>query len=138
YFGVSKESIKITKDPLIPINNSLGPLGTSFLIANVYSFYHLISHNQILVNNYLQFDNLNLKQTFQVIKYYLIDDNEQIYNPDPYSNIIFNLNWYFLHHNYCIRAHNLIQTIHLKQFVIIHRQFAGNCLALSKTTIHYR
>nr|YP_009317899.1 RNA polymerase beta subunit [Haberlea rhodopensis]AOY41452.1 RNA polymerase beta subunit [Haberlea rhodopensis] len=99
YQSVIKESIKMTKDPLIPIKNPLGPLGTAFLIANVYSFYHLLTHDQILVNNYLQLD--NLKQTFQVINYYLMDENEKIYNPDPCSNIIFTLNWYFLHPNYC-------------------------------------
>nr|YP_010837920.1 RNA polymerase beta'' subunit [Anna rubidiflora]WGF19655.1 RNA polymerase beta'' subunit [Anna rubidiflora] len=99
YKNVIKESIKMTKDPLISIKNPLGPLATAFLIANVYSFYHLLTHNQILVNNYLQLD--NLKQTFQVIKYYLMDENEKIYNPDPCSNIIFTLNWYFLHPNYC-------------------------------------
>nr|YP_011004488.1 RNA polymerase beta'' subunit [Orthosiphon aristatus var. aristatus]WPT27144.1 RNA polymerase beta'' subunit [Orthosiphon aristatus var. aristatus] len=99
YHNVIKESI--TKDPVIPIKNSPGPLGTAFLIANVYSFYYLITHNQILVNNYLQLD--NLKQTFQVIKfkYYLIDENEKMYNLRPCSNIIFNLNSYFLHPNYC-------------------------------------
>nr|AQV09912.1 RpoC2 [Lavandula angustifolia] len=96
-----KDSIQIIKDPVIPIKNSPGPLGTAFLIANVYSFYHLLTHNQILLNNYLQLD--NLKQTFQIIKfkYYLIDENEKIYNPRPCSNIIFNLNWYFLYPNYC-------------------------------------
>nr|YP_010721679.1 RNA polymerase beta'' subunit [Verbena bonariensis]WDS80660.1 RNA polymerase beta'' subunit [Verbena bonariensis] len=99
YHNVLKESIPISKDPLIPIKNSLGPLGTAFLIANVYSFYHLITHNQILVNNYLELD--NLKQTFQVIKYYLMDENEKIYKPDPCSNIIFNLNWDFRHPHYC-------------------------------------
>nr|YP_010838006.1 RNA polymerase beta'' subunit [Anna submontana]WGF19741.1 RNA polymerase beta'' subunit [Anna submontana]WKW93619.1 RNA polymerase beta'' subunit [Anna submontana] len=99
YQNVIKESIKMTKDPIISIKNPLGPLATTFLIANVYSFYHLLTHNQILVNNYLQLD--NLKQTFQVIKYYLMDENEKIYNPDPCSNIIFTLNWYFLHPNYC-------------------------------------
>nr|YP_010593264.1 RNA polymerase beta'' subunit [Coleus hadiensis]WAI96344.1 RNA polymerase beta'' subunit [Coleus hadiensis] len=101
YHNVIKESILITKDPVIPIKNSPGPLGTAFLITNVYSFYHLITHNQILVNNYLQLD--NLKQTFQVIKfkYYLIDENEKIYNLRPCSNIIFYLNSYFLHPNYC-------------------------------------
>nr|UDY72071.1 RNA polymerase beta'' subunit [Pycnostachys reticulata] len=101
YHNVIKESILITKDPVIPIKNSPGPLGTAFLITNVYSFYHLITHNQILVNNYLQLD--NLKQTFQVIKlkYYLLDENEKIYNLRPCSNIIFNLNSYFLHPNYC-------------------------------------
>nr|YP_010027261.1 RNA polymerase beta'' subunit [Oreocharis cotinifolia]QOS04336.1 RNA polymerase beta'' subunit [Oreocharis cotinifolia] len=99
YQNVIKESLKMTKDPLISIKNPLGPLATAFLIANVYSFYHLLTHDQILVNNYLQLD--NLKQTFQVIKYYLMDENEKIYNPDPCSNIIFTLNWYFLHPNYC-------------------------------------
>nr|YP_010636185.1 RNA polymerase beta'' subunit [Litostigma coriaceifolium]WBQ48654.1 RNA polymerase beta'' subunit [Litostigma coriaceifolium] len=99
YQSVIKESIKMRKYLLIPIKNPLGPLGTVFLIANVYSFYHLLTHDQILVNNYLQLD--NLKQTFQVIKYYLMDENDKIYNPDPCSNIIFTLNWYFLHPNYC-------------------------------------
>nr|QBK39316.1 RNA polymerase beta'' subunit [Stewartia cordifolia] len=98
--NVIKESIQ--KNPLMPIRNSLGPLGTAFKIANFYLFYYLITYNQILVTNYLQLD--NLKQTFQIIKYYLMDENGKIYNPDPCSNIIlnpFNLNWYFLHHNYC-------------------------------------
>uniref|UniRef100_UPI0030035AF7 RNA polymerase beta'' subunit n=1 Tax=Didymocarpus sinoprimulinus TaxID=1736677 RepID=UPI0030035AF7 len=99
YQNVIKESIKMTKDPLISIKNPPGPLATAFLIANIYSFYHLLTHDQILVNNYLQLD--NLKHTFQVIKYYLMDENEKIYNPDPCSNIIFTLNWYFLHPNYC-------------------------------------
>nr|QVL26876.1 RNA polymerase beta'' subunit [Sphenodesme mollis] len=112
--NVIKESIKITKDPVIAIKNSLGPLGTALLIVNVYSFYHLITHNQILVNNYLQLD--NLKQTFQIIKfkYYLIDENEKIYNPDPCSNIIFNLNWYFLHPNYCQETSTIMS---LGQFI---------------------
>nr|YP_010413306.1 RNA polymerase beta'' subunit [Verbascum sinaiticum]YP_011015424.1 RNA polymerase beta'' subunit [Verbascum chaixii]YP_011015510.1 RNA polymerase beta'' subunit [Verbascum songaricum]URQ17874.1 RNA polymerase beta'' subunit [Verbascum sinaiticum]UXP85635.1 RNA polymerase beta'' subunit [Verbascum chaixii]UXP85807.1 RNA polymerase beta'' subunit [Verbascum songaricum] len=112
YHNVIKESIKITKDPRIPIKNSLGPLGTAFLIVNVYSFYHLITHNQILVNNYLQLD--NLKQIFQVIKYYLMDENEKIYKPDPCSNIIFNLNWYFLHPNYCQETSTIMS---LGQFI---------------------
>nr|QKQ12419.1 RNA polymerase beta'' subunit [Rheum pumilum] len=89
-------------DPRIPIRTLSGPFGTVLQIANFYSFYRLITHNQILVINYLQLD--NLKQTFRVMKYYLIDENRKIYNPDPVSNIIFNpfkLNWYCLHHNYC-------------------------------------
>nr|WRY72238.1 RNA polymerase beta'' subunit [Sclerocactus unguispinus] len=96
-----KESIK--KDNLIPIRNSLGPLGTALQIANFFSFYYLITHNQILVTNYLKLD--NLKQTFQVLKfqYYFMDENGRISNPDPCSNILnpFNLNWYFLHYNFC-------------------------------------
>nr|YP_010725464.1 RNA polymerase beta'' subunit [Trapella sinensis]WDY12364.1 RNA polymerase beta'' subunit [Trapella sinensis] len=103
YHNGIKESIQITKDSLIPIKNSLvpiknslGPLGTAIRIANVYSFYHLITHNKILVNNFA-----NVKQTFQVIKYYLIDETEKVSNPDhPSSNVIFNLNWDFLHPNY--------------------------------------
>nr|YP_009462068.1 RNA polymerase beta'' chain [Nestegis apetala]YP_009644534.1 RNA polymerase beta subunit [Nestegis cunninghamii]AUT84391.1 RNA polymerase beta'' chain [Nestegis apetala]QBS52387.1 RNA polymerase beta subunit [Nestegis cunninghamii] len=115
YHNVIKESIQITKDPRIPIKNSLGPFGTAFTIVNFYSFYHLITHNQILVNNYLQLD--NLKQTFQVIKYYLMDENDKIYNPEPGSNIIlnpFNLNWYFLHDNYCQETSTIIS---LGQFI---------------------
>nr|YP_010489435.1 RNA polymerase beta'' subunit [Bistorta emodi]UWM10904.1 RNA polymerase beta'' subunit [Bistorta emodi] len=88
-------------DPIIPIRNSSGPFGAALQIANFDSFYHLLTHNQILVTNYLQLD--NLKQTFRVMKYYLIDENRKIYNPDPVRNIIFNpfqLNWHCLHHNY--------------------------------------
>lgn len=103
YHNVIKQSIPIQKDSLIPIRNSLGPLGTvlQIQIANFYSFYYLITHNQISVTKYLKLD--NLKQPFQVIKYYLMDENGEIYNPDPDSNIVlnpFNLNWYFFHHNY--------------------------------------
>nr|YP_010865803.1 RNA polymerase beta'' subunit [Maesa japonica]WGT92010.1 RNA polymerase beta'' subunit [Maesa japonica] len=112
-FNVIKESIK--KNSLMPIRNSLGPLGTAFKIANFYLFSYLITYNQILVTKYLQFD--NLKQTFQVLKYYLMDENGKIYNPDPCSNIVlnpFNLNWYFLHHNYCEKASTKIS---LGQFI---------------------
>nr|YP_010225665.1 RNA polymerase beta'' subunit [Grevillea robusta]UDD74516.1 RNA polymerase beta'' subunit [Grevillea robusta] len=108
YHNVTKESIK--RDPLISIRNSLGPLGTVSKIANFYSsYYYLITHNPILVNKYLLFD--NLKHTFQVFKYYLIDENGKIYNPDPCINIIlnsFNLNWYFLHHDYCEETSTII------------------------------
>ena len=115
YHSVIKESIK--KDPLIPIRNSLGPLGTCLPIENFYSSYHLITHNQILVTKYLQLD--NLKQTFQVIKlkYYLMDENGKIFNPDPCRNIIlnpFNLNWSFLHHYYCAETSKIIS---LGQFI---------------------
>lgn len=97
----AKESSK--KDRLIPINNSFGPLGTVLHFVPFF-FYHLITHNQILVNNFLQLD--NLKQTCQVLKYqyYLMDENRIIYNPDFCSNIIlnpFNLHWDFLHYNFC-------------------------------------
>nr|YP_009479892.1 RNA polymerase beta' subunit [Oresitrophe rupifraga]AVX48236.1 RNA polymerase beta' subunit [Oresitrophe rupifraga]QKV45524.1 RNA polymerase beta'' subunit [Oresitrophe rupifraga] len=113
YHNVIKESIK--RDFLIPIRNSLGPLGTALQIADFYSFYDLITRNQILVTKYLQLD--NLKQIFQVLKYYLMDENGRIYNPDPCSNIIlnpFNLNWYFLHHNCCEET---TTTVSLGQFI---------------------
>nr|YP_009866810.1 RNA polymerase beta'' subunit [Rhus integrifolia]YP_009866894.1 RNA polymerase beta'' subunit [Rhus ovata]QKG02594.1 RNA polymerase beta'' subunit [Rhus integrifolia]QKG02678.1 RNA polymerase beta'' subunit [Rhus ovata] len=117
YHNVIKQSIKIQKDPLIPIRNSLGPLGTVLQIANFYSFYYLITHNQISVTKYFKLD--NLKQTFQVFKYYLMvmDENRRIYNPDPYSTIVlnpFNLNWYFLHHNYYEEMPTIIR---LGQFI---------------------
>nr|YP_009862523.1 RNA polymerase beta'' subunit [Aphanamixis polystachya]QKD75729.1 RNA polymerase beta'' subunit [Aphanamixis polystachya] len=108
YHNVIKQSIKIQKDSLIRIKNSLGPLGTVLQIANFYSFYYLITHNQISVTKYLKLD--NLKQPFQV-KYYLMDENGEIYNPDPDSQIVlnpFNLNWYFLHHNYCEEMSTII------------------------------
>nr|QGT34044.1 RNA polymerase beta' subunit [Chamaesium wolffianum] len=113
YHNVIKESIK--KDPPIPIRNFLGPLGTALQIANFYSFSHLITYNQILVTNYLQLD--NLKQTFQVLKYFLMDETGKIYNSDSCSNIIlnpFNLNWYFLLHNYCEETSTIMS---LGQFI---------------------
>nr|YP_011001205.1 RNA polymerase beta'' subunit [Gamocarpha alpina]WPN86124.1 RNA polymerase beta'' subunit [Gamocarpha alpina]WVH38840.1 RNA polymerase beta'' subunit [Gamocarpha alpina] len=111
--NVIKESIE--KDPLIPIRNSLGPLGTGLPISNLDLFSHLITHNQILVTNYLQLE--NLKQILQILKYYLLDENGKIYNPDSCSNIIlnpFNLNWYFLHYNYCEEISTIVS---LGQFI---------------------
>nr|YP_008577908.1 RNA polymerase beta'' subunit [Angophora floribunda]YP_008577993.1 RNA polymerase beta'' subunit [Angophora costata]AGC59317.1 RNA polymerase beta'' subunit [Angophora floribunda]AGC59402.1 RNA polymerase beta'' subunit [Angophora costata] len=117
YHNVIKESIK--KDPIIKIRNSIGPLGTVLQFVNFYSFYYLITHNPILVTKYLQLE--NLKPTFQVINYYLMDENGRILNPDSCSNIVlnsFNLNWYFLHHNY---YHNYFEErstiISLGQFI---------------------
>nr|UAV87093.1 RNA polymerase beta'' subunit [Zanthoxylum simulans] len=101
YHNVIKQSIPTQKDSLTPIRNSLGPLGTVLQIANFYSFYYLITHNHLSVTNYLKLD--NLKQPCQTLKYYLMDENGEISNPDTDSKIIlnpFNLNWYFLHHNY--------------------------------------
>nr|YP_009708875.1 RNA polymerase beta'' subunit [Myrsine stolonifera]QEW86519.1 RNA polymerase beta'' subunit [Myrsine stolonifera] len=113
-FNVIKKSIN--KNSLMPIRNLLGPLGIAFKIANFYSFSCLITYNQIPVTKYLQFD--NLKQTFQVLlKYYLLDENGKIYNPDPCSKTFLNpvnLNWYFLHHNYCEKVSTKIT---LGQFI---------------------
>jgi DNA-directed RNA polymerase subunit beta' len=69
----------------------------------------------------LKLDNLKLKQTSKVLKYYLMDENGRIVNHDPYSNNVLNpfkLNWYFLHHNY---HHNYCEEtftiINLGQFI---------------------
>ena len=102
------------RDSLIPIRNSLGPLGLGRTpqIVHFYSFYHLITYNQISITKYLQLD--NFKQTFQVLKYYLMDENGRVSiynNPNPRGNIVlnpFNLNWNFLHHNYCEEASRII------------------------------
>nr|YP_010629809.1 RNA polymerase beta'' subunit [Begonia rossmanniae]WBN96765.1 RNA polymerase beta'' subunit [Begonia rossmanniae] len=98
-YNVIKESIQ--KDSLISIRNSLGPLGVVPQILNFYSFSQLITHNQISITNYFELD--NLKQTFEVFNYYLMDENGRILNSDPCSNMVlnpFNLTWFFLHHNY--------------------------------------
>nr|YP_009435742.1 RNA polymerase beta'' subunit [Monopsis alba]ATG25744.1 RNA polymerase beta'' subunit [Monopsis alba] len=111
--AVIKESI--TTDFLIPTRNSLGPLGTSLQIANFYSFSHLITYNQILLTNYFQL--FNLKPTFQVLKYYLMDENGKILKPDPCRNIILNplnLNWDFFHSNCCEKSSTIIS---LGQFI---------------------
>nr|BDB16019.1 RNA polymerase beta'' subunit [Onobrychis gaubae] len=113
--GIKKNPKPFKKDAIIPINNSLGPLGIALQIANFYSFYRLITHNQISITKNLQFD--KLKETFERIKYYLMDENETIFKPDLYSNIVlnpFHLNWYFLHHNYCEKTFPIIS---LGQFI---------------------
>lgn len=101
--NVIKEKESILKNLLMPIRTSLGPVGTAFQIAHFFSFYYyLITYNQIWVTNYLQLD--NFKETFQVLKYYFMDEKGKIYNANPCSNIVlnpFNLNWYFLYHNNC-------------------------------------
>nr|YP_010330751.1 RNA polymerase beta'' subunit [Parietaria floridana]UNY33973.1 RNA polymerase beta'' subunit [Parietaria floridana] len=100
-----KESIN--KNSRISIRNSLGPLGTACQIVH---FYYLVkTHNQISLTKYLQLD--NLKQTLQVIKYYLMDEIGRIYNSNPCSNVLlnpFNLNWHFPHHNYCEKKYTII------------------------------
>nr|YP_010266923.1 RNA polymerase beta'' subunit [Hosta tsushimensis var. tibae]UIF92896.1 RNA polymerase beta'' subunit [Hosta tsushimensis var. tibae] len=108
YNNVAKES-----NPITPIRDLLGPLGTIVpKIVNFYSSYHLITHNQILLNKYWLLD--NFKQTFQVLevlKYCLIDENRRIYNPGPCNNIIlnpFHLNWCFPHYNYCEETSTII------------------------------
>nr|YP_010211616.1 RNA polymerase beta'' subunit [Astragalus galactites]UBI43052.1 RNA polymerase beta'' subunit [Astragalus galactites] len=114
-FNNVKDPNWIKKDPIIAIKNSLGPVGIALQIENFYSFSRLITHNQISITKNLQLD--KLKETFQVIKYYLMDENETIFKPDLYSNIVlnpFHLNWYFLHHNFCEKTLTIIS---LGQFI---------------------
>nr|YP_010229595.1 RNA polymerase beta'' subunit [Zephyranthes phycelloides]QQX44936.1 RNA polymerase beta'' subunit [Zephyranthes phycelloides] len=108
YNNVAKES-----NPITPIRDLLGPLGTIVpKIVNFYSSYHLITHNQILLNKYWILDNFKqTSQVLEVLKYCLIDENRGIYNPGPRNNIIlnpFHLNWCFLHHNYCEETPTII------------------------------
>nr|YP_010214730.1 RNA polymerase beta' subunit [Nuytsia floribunda]UBN08650.1 RNA polymerase beta' subunit [Nuytsia floribunda] len=113
YNNIKNKSIK--KDSRIPIGDSLGLVGTAFPIVNLDLFYYLITHNRILVTNYLQLD--NFKHIFEVLNYYFIDENGIIYNIGTCSNIIlnrFNLNWYFLHHNYCEETYTIMS---LGQFI---------------------
>lgn len=122
---------KFKRDPIIPIKNSLGPLGIALQVTNFYSFYHLITHNKISITKNLQLD--KLKETFQVIKYYLMDENNRILKPDLYSNIILNpfyLNWHFLHHNYCEKTFTIIS---LGQFIC-----ENVCIAQTKNEPHLK
>nr|UFK62610.1 RNA polymerase beta'' subunit [Psychotria rubra] len=128
YHNRLNESIK--KNPRITIRASLGPLGLAYPITNFYLFSHLITHNHMLVTNYLKLD--NLKQIFQLIKYYSMDENGKIYNPDPCTcnNIIlilnpFNLNWYFFYHNYCY-FEETFTIISLGQFICANVCIAKN------------
>nr|YP_010166801.1 RNA polymerase beta'' subunit [Zephyranthes mesochloa]QRW36035.1 RNA polymerase beta'' subunit [Zephyranthes mesochloa] len=108
YSNVAKES-----NPITSIRDLLGPLGTIVpKIVNFYSSYHLITHNQILLNKYWILDNFKqTSQVLEVLKYCLIDENRGIYNPGPRNNIIlnpFHLNLCFLHHNYCEETSTII------------------------------
>nr|BEG71901.1 RNA polymerase beta'' subunit [Astragalus macropelmatus] len=130
-FNKEKDPNGIKKDPIIAIKNSLGPLGIALQIANFYSFSRLITHNQISITKNLQLD--KLKETFQVIKYYLMDENETILKPDLYSNIVlnpFHLNWYFLHHNFCEKTFTIIS---LGQFIC-----ENICIAQTKNGPHFK
>nr|YP_010016463.1 RNA polymerase beta'' subunit [Crotalaria pallida]QOJ44406.1 RNA polymerase beta'' subunit [Crotalaria pallida] len=129
--GIKKGIYQIHRGPLISIKNSLGPLGIVLQVRNLYSFYCLITHNQISITTNLQLD--KLKETFQVFKYYLMSESEIIYKPDLCSNIVlnpFNLNWQFLHHNYCGKAFTIIS---LGQFLC-----ENVCLAQTKNVPHLK
>ncbi|KAF1879731.1 hypothetical protein Lal_00039744 [Lupinus albus] len=93
---IKKVITQIKRSLLIPIKNSLGPLGIIVQVANLYSFYCLITHNQILITPNLQID--KFKEIFKVMKYYVMDGNHRIYKPDLYRNIVlnpFHLNCHF-------------------------------------------
>nr|YP_009768161.1 RNA polymerase beta'' subunit [Indigofera linifolia]QIS98779.1 RNA polymerase beta'' subunit [Indigofera linifolia] len=132
YHNGIKEGInKLKRDPIIPIKNSLGPLGIALQVSNFYSFYHLITHNQISINKNLKLD--KLKETFQVFKYYLMDENERIYKPDLRSNIVlnpFHLNWYFLHPNYCEKTFTIMS---IGQFIC-----ENGCISQPKNGPHLK
>nr|BEG71824.1 RNA polymerase beta'' subunit [Astragalus iranicus] len=130
-FNNVKDPNWIKKDPIIAIKNSLGPVGIALQIANFYSFSRFITHNQISITKNLQLD--KLKETFQVIKYYLMDENETIFKPDLYSNIVlnpFHLNWYFLDHNFCEKTLTIIS---LGQFIC-----ENICIAQTKNGPHFK
>nr|YP_010864085.1 RNA polymerase beta'' subunit [Indigofera atropurpurea]YP_010864334.1 RNA polymerase beta'' subunit [Indigofera cassioides]WGS97233.1 RNA polymerase beta'' subunit [Indigofera atropurpurea]WGS97482.1 RNA polymerase beta'' subunit [Indigofera cassioides] len=131
YHNGIKEGInKLKRDPIIPIKNSLGPLGIALQVSNFdlsRSDYELLNGK---MNQNLKLD--KLKETFQVLKYYLMDENERIYKPDLCSNIVlnpFHLNWYFLHHNYCEKTF----TISLGQFIC-----ENLCIAQTKNGPHLK
>uniref|UniRef100_UPI0031F46A0F RNA polymerase beta'' subunit n=1 Tax=Scurrula atropurpurea TaxID=1146880 RepID=UPI0031F46A0F len=95
---------------------SLGPVGIALPILNLDFFYYFITHNQILVTNYLQLD--NLKKNFEVLTFSFIGENGIIYNNIGIcSNRIWNLfhlNWYFIHYNYCEETSTIMN---LGQFI---------------------
>nr|YP_010169710.1 RNA polymerase beta'' subunit [Vigna subterranea]QRZ59531.1 RNA polymerase beta'' subunit [Vigna subterranea] len=126
-----EEMNPIQRDPLIPIKNSLGPLGIALQVANFY-FYLLITHNQISINKNWQLD--KLKETFQVLKSYFIDENEIIYKSDLSSNILLNpfyLNWRFFHHNSCEKK--MFPIISLGQFIC-----ENVCIVQTKNELHLK
>nr|YP_010513465.1 RNA polymerase beta'' subunit [Cleobulia coccinea]UXL85036.1 RNA polymerase beta'' subunit [Cleobulia coccinea] len=132
YYNGIKEGInKIQIDPIIPIKNSLGPLGIALQVANYYSSrsdYELLN---VKINQNFQLD--KLKETFQVLKYYLMDENERIYKPDICSTIVLNpffLNWHFIHHNYCEKTFTIIS---LGQFIC-----ENGCIVQMKNAPHLK
>nr|QJQ36082.1 RNA polymerase beta'' subunit [Dendrobium longicornu] len=110
YNNATKES-----DPLTPIRDFLGPLGT--IVPKIVNFrlsYYLRTYNQVFLKKYFLLE--KFQQTLQVLQvlpfqYCFLDENSSIYNPDPCSNIIWNsfhLNWCFLHYDSCEEAWTII------------------------------
>ena len=93
--------------------NETQNLFLNFMLKSVFTkslhiYIYITTHNQISITKYLKID--NLKQNFQVLKYYSMDENGRVINIvlDP-----FNLNCY-LHHNYC--EEGFINSIRVKCF----------------------
>nr|YP_002456463.1 RNA polymerase beta' subunit [Trifolium subterraneum]ACF20543.1 RNA polymerase beta' subunit [Trifolium subterraneum] len=123
----------IKKDSRIPINNknSLGPLGIALQVANLNSLYRFKTYNQISIIKKLQL--YKLTEIFQVIKYYLMDENDKIFKPDPYGNIVlnpFHLSWYFLPNYYSEKTFPIIS---LGQFIC-----ENICIAQMKNGPHLK
>nr|UPN63676.1 RNA polymerase beta'' subunit [Rhodiola quadrifida] len=108
YHNGIKEALK-RDPPIVSVSKlkSLGSLGTALPIMN---FYHLLTHNQILV-----------------MEYFLMDENGRISNPDLCSKKFlnpFHLNWYFIHCNFCEERPTIIS---LGQFL-----FENACIAKNR------
>lgn len=102
-FNSSKYNDVTTR--LDPVNSKrywVGPLGTIVpKIVNFYSSFHLITHNQILLNKYLKID--YFKQTSQVLKVfhcYIIFENKRIYTGDGLILTPLYLYGYFIEINF--------------------------------------
>nr|QVX28740.1 RNA polymerase beta'' subunit [Poiretia bahiana] len=133
--GLKNKKNKIKQDPLISNENSLGPLGITCQVANSCSTRSDFELLKGKMNKNLQLD--KLKETCQVFQYYLMDENERIYKPDPFINTIlnpFHLNWHFLHHNYDHKYFEKIVTkISLGQFIC-----ENVCLTQIKNGLHLK
>nr|YP_010251965.1 RNA polymerase beta'' subunit [Carex agglomerata]QTX08807.1 RNA polymerase beta'' subunit [Carex agglomerata] len=68
-----KNTVRKKRNPLFPYIFVLGPIGPIVSkITNFYSFFNLVTHNEILLNKYLDFDNWfdffdNLKEVFLLL-----------------------------------------------------------------------
>ena len=68
-----KNTVRKKRNPLLPYIFVLGPLGAIVSkITNFYSFFNLVTHNEILLNKYFDFDNWfdffdNLKEVFLLL-----------------------------------------------------------------------
>ena len=95
-FGGSWED---RSDPMTPIRDLLGPLGTLVpKIVNFCSSYYLRTYNQVVLKKDFLLE--KFQQTFQVLQvlpfqYCFIDENSRIYNPDRSFRISFYHSWWY-------------------------------------------